>query len=283
MANGFTGNQSFKQLVSRTWQRINDDNCLGTAAELAYFSLLALFPLLIFLTGLVAYLPGVQDLLMKALASAMPEPAMKLVGDTLADVVAGRSGGLLSVGILASIWAASSGVSALIGTLNTTLGVKERRPFWKVRLVAIALTVALSLLVAGGAVLIMFGDKFSVLVTRLLGFGGTFALISRLAQYVVGIACLVVGIDIIYYFGPSVRSRWRWLTVGTAFTVAAFIIVSFMLSLYLRFAPSYSATYGSLGAVVVLMLWLYLMGLMILVGREIDREIKGGEEAQREQ
>jgi len=267
------GNQSFKQLVSRTWQRINDDNCLGTAAELAYFSLLALFPFLIFLTGVVGYLPEVQDLIMQALGRAMPEPATKLVRETLADVVAGRSGSLLSFGVLGSIWAASSGVSALISTLNRTLEIKELRPFWKVRLVAILLTVALSLMVAGGAVLIMFGDKFSLLLTRALGFGRTFALISRIAQYALGVAGLLIGIDLIRYFGPAVRSRWRWVTVGTAFTVAAFIIVSFMLSLYLRFAPSYSATYGSLGAVVVLMLWLYLMGLMILVGSEIDNEI----------
>ena len=166
----------------------------------------------------------------------------------------------------------------MISTLNATLGAKELRPFWKVRLVAIGLTVALSFMIAGGAILIMFGDKSSLLLTRALGFGRTFALISRIAQYALGLAGLVIGIDLIRHFGPAGRSRWRWVTVGTAFTVAAFIIVSFMLSLYLRFAPSYSATYGSLGAVVVLMLWLYLMGLMILVGSEIDRVIETDQE-----
>src|SRR5262249_51799263 len=154
-------------------------------------------------TGVVGYLPEVQELIMQALGRAMPEPAMKLVRETLADVVAGRSGSLLSFGVLGSIWAASSGVSALISTLNRTLETKELRPFWKVRLVAILLTVALSLMVVGGAVLIMFGDKFSLLLTSALGFGRTFALISRIAQYALGVAGLVIGIDLIRYFGPA--------------------------------------------------------------------------------
>jgi membrane protein len=267
-------NLTVKQLALRTYRRVEQDNCLSTAAELAYYFLLALFPLLILLTGLVGYLPGVQALIMQALAKAMPEPAMKLVHDTLNDVTKSRSTGLLSFGALAAIWAASSGVSALMSALNRTRDASERRSYWTVRSIAIGLTIAFSLLVTGGAVMIMFADKFSLWLARSLGLGETFRLLTRLAQYLAGLAGLLVGIDIIYYLGPSARSRWRWITVGSAFTVGACILVSFGLSVYLRFAPSYSATYGSLGAVVVLMLWLYLMGLMILVGSEINHEIE---------
>src|SRR5262249_14929219 len=200
------------------------------------------------------------------LARVFPPQAMKLVYETMQDIVINRSGRLLSFGILGTIWAASGGVAALMGTLNLAYHVEEWRSFWKVRLIAIGLTVMLSLLIIGGTVLIMFADKFSVWLAALLGLGKSFALFWGVVEYLLGFALLLTGIDVIYYFAPNIKLRWRFVTPGGLFALIALIVSSHLFSQYLRYAPSYSVTYGSLWAVIVLMLWLYLMGMVLLIG-----------------
>ena len=268
------GGLTLKQLGLKVWQESNDDNVFGGAAELAYYFLLALFPMLIFLTSLVGFLPGLQENILSALAKVAPADAMRLVKETLADVISHRSGGLLSFGVLGTLWAASSGVASLVDTLNVAYEVKERRSFWKVRLVSIGLTVALALLVIGGAALLMVGHKLSDWLSELLGLGTAFAIIGSIAGYIVGLALLFLGIQLLYYFGPNAKQEWKWITPGAVFAVVAILVGSLLFSVYLRVAPSNSATYGSLGAVITLMLWLYLIGLALLIGGEINSEIE---------
>lgn len=268
------GGLTLKELAQRTWQEINADNIYGRAAELAFYFLLALFPMLIFLTSLVGFLPGVQQAILDAMARVVPGQAMRLVSETLQDVTSNRSGGLLSFGILGTLWAASAGVTALMETLNVVYHVKEGRSFWKVRLIGVGLTVVLSLLIIGGAALIMFGDKLSAWFAGRLGLGHSFAIFWSVVDYLLGLVFLLAGIDMIYYFAPNLKLRWRVTTLGAMVALAALIIVSLLFSLYLRIAPSYSATYGGLGAVIVLMLWLYIVGFVILVGGVINAVIR---------
>jgi membrane protein len=152
--------------------------------------------------------------------------------------------------------------------------VKEGRPFWKVRLVALALTLALGLLVVGGAVLITASDALVGWVASYLGLSAVVQSVWQYVNYLIGVGLLLVGVSLIYYFAPNVEQRWHWITPGSIFATATFLLASFLLSLYLRYAPSYSATYGSLGAVVVLMLWLYILGLVVFVGGEINQIIE---------
>jgi membrane protein len=175
---------------------------------------------------------------------------------------------------LGALWAASGGVSAVMNALNVAYGVKEERSFWKVRLIAIGLIVVLAMLIISGVILIMFGDRFSVWLAARLGLGEGFAVFWGIVDYLVGLAFVLLGLQFIYYFGPSVTQSWRWFTPGSVFAVVCMIIASLLLSLYLRYAPSYSVTYGSLGAVIVLMLWLYLMGAAVIIGGEINAHIK---------
>lgn len=268
------GGLTLKELAQRAWRESNKDNVWGRAAELAFYFLLALFPMLIFLTSLVGFMPGVQDNILRGFAKVAPSEAMKLIRETLRDVVNNRSGGLLSFGLLATLWAASSGVAAVMDTLNAAYNAQEGRAYWKMRLISIWLTVALSVLIIGGTMLIMFGDRFSIWLAAALGLGRPFAITWSVIDYLLGLALVFIGIEVIYYFGPNVKKRWRWITAGGVFAVGMIIICSLLLSLYLRIAPSYSATYGSLGAVVVLMLWLYLVGLVLLMGAEINSQIR---------
>jgi membrane protein len=267
------GGLTFKELAVRTWREANEDNILGRAAELAYYFLLALFPMLIFLTSLVGFLPGLREAIFTALGKFVPGEAMRLVSETISDVTRHRSGGLISFGVLGALWAASGGVTAVIGTLNTAYDAREQRSFWKVRLIAIGLTVMLALLVVSGTALVMFGDRFAVWFGERLGMGPSFTVIGGVIHYLVGLALLFLGLELIYYFGPNVEQDWKWVTPGAVFAVVSMVVASLLFSLYLRFAPDYSATYGSLGAVIVLMLWLYLMGAVILIGGEVNAEI----------
>jgi membrane protein len=241
----------------RTWREANEDNILGRAAELAYYFLLALFPMLIFLTSLVGFLPGLREAIFTALGKFVPGEAMRLVSETISDVTRHRSGGLISFGVLGVLWAASGGVTAVIGTLNAAYDAREERSFWKIRLIAISLTVMLALLVVGGTALVMFGDRFAVWFGERLGMGPAFTVIWGVVHYLVGLALLFLGLELIYYFGPNVEQDWKWVTPGAVFAVVSMVVASLLFSLYLRFAPNYSATYGSLGAVIVLAVALF--------------------------
>jgi membrane protein len=273
MSNRWLGGLPLKDLAVRVWRETNEDGVLGRAAELAYYFLLALFPMLIFLTSLVGFLPGLKEAIFTALARFVPGEAMRLVSETISDVTRNRSGGLISFGVLGALWAASGGVSAVMGTLSVAYDAREERSFWKIRLIAIGLTIMLALLIVGGTALVMFGDRFAAWLAPQLGLGTAFTAVWGVVHYLVGLALLFLGLELIYYFGPNVEQDWKWVTPGAVFAVVSIVVASLLFSLYLRFAPDYSATYGSLGAAVVLMLWLYLMGAVILIGGEINAEI----------
>ncbi len=273
MSKAILGGLTFKELAKRVWNEANKDNVWGSAAELAYYFLFALFPMLIFLTTLVGFLPDFQQTLLSALARTLPAEVMKLVVNTLHDVTINRSGGLLSIGIIGMLWSASGGVVSLMDALNIAYDVKEGRSFWKQRLISVGLTIGLSLFIVAGTLLIMFGDKFSIRLSQALGLGVTFKLIWSMVDYLLGLALILAGIELFYFFGPNVKQKWRWTSPGGVFAVASIVIGSLLFSFYIRYAPSYSATYGSLGAVMVLMLWLYIFGLVLLIGAEVNSEI----------
>ena len=262
---------SFKQLTVKVWSESIKDDVFGTAAELSYYFLLALFPLLIFLTSLIGFLPMTHSGLVGDLERVVPPDAMKLVRETLADVVSHRNSGLLSFGLIFSLWSASSGVASLMSGLNRAYDFVEKRSFWKRRLVAITLTIAAVLLVAIGSMVIMIGSRLGHWVRRAFEVSGEFSVLSTILGYVVGFVLLLTGIASLYFFGPDIK-RKQPVMPGALFATAGVVIGSLLFSFYLRMAPSASATYGSLGAVVTLMLWLYLIGLVLLIGGEINSE-----------
>jgi membrane protein len=265
---------SVKDLALGLWHDLIETNVLGTAAELAYYFILALFPMLIFLTSLVGFLSGVRETIFSALAYVAPGEAMQLVNQTLNDVVSKRSGGLLSFGILGALWAASGGVAALINGLNEIYRVKEGRSFVRVRLIAIGLTILLALLVIAGTSLIVFGDKVINWLAEMAGMSDFTTFVTGAVHYLSGIAMVILGLGVIYYAAPNVQQSWKWITPGSVFAILAMLIVSSLFSLYLRIVPDYSATYGSLGAAIVLLLWLYLIGLVLLLGGDINARIR---------
>src|SRR5438270_4874593 len=234
-----------KRVARRVWRESNEDNVLGAAAELGYYFLLALFPMLIFLTSMIGFIPDLQQSIFHEIRRIAPSDAMRVVSDTIQDVVSKRSGGWLSFGVLGTLWAASSGTAALIDTLNRAYEVRERRSFWKVRLIALGLTIGLSLVVISGSAIIMLSDRLPVWVGQRLGISEGWLGWWTAVDYLLGLALLSLAAGTIYRYGPNLKEKCRWITPGSIFAALAAALASWLFSLYLRFAPSYSGTYGS--------------------------------------
>jgi membrane protein len=273
------GGLSWRELARRVYTETTEDGVLDYAAQLSYYFLLALFPALLFLTSLLGYFAGedgqLRAGLFRYLSAVLPGEASQLVAKTISDVTQGSGGGKLSFGIVATLWAASYGMTAMSESLNVAYDLKETRPWWKVRLTAIALTVVLSFLIVTALVLVLYGHNLADTVALRLGMGDEFALAWKVVQWPIVFVFVLLSFELIYYFAPDSYDRdWKWLTPGSVIGVALWLLVSFAFRAYLHFFNTYSTTYGSLGAVIILMLWFYFSGAAILVGGEINSEIE---------
>jgi membrane protein len=272
-------NISWFQLAKRVWKEMEQDRVFARAAELSYYFLLALFPMLIFLTSVIGIVlgsgTGTRHALFNYLAHIMPPSAFQLLDTTMYEVTESSGSGKLSFGLLAALWAASNGMSAITDSLNAAYDLEETRPWWKQRLTAIVLTIALSVLILAALVLVVAGGHIGEGVANHYGFGPAFAIAWKIIQWPVVFGALILAFALIYYFAPDFRDQaWQWLTPGVAIGVALWLLVSIAFRVYLQFFDSYSKTYGSLGAVIVLMLWLYFTGAAVLIGGEINSEIE---------
>jgi membrane protein len=262
------------KLLRRVPRNVVWHDCFGKAAELGFYFQLALFPLLIFLLSLTSFMRGAEDIVISWLGTLMPSDSTQRIEKWVHNILSTRSGGLLSFGLIFSLWSASQGVRALLVALNRAYEVEEGRPFWKSQLLALGITLALCLLVIGGVVFIAFGNPLLKTWGDLLGLEEDALPVWSVLHYSTGLAMLILGMACVYYFGPNVKQDLRQIAPGTLFAITAFIIVSYLFSLYLRYAPSYYAVYGSLGAVIILMLWLYLMAFIMYLGAEINAEVQ---------
>jgi membrane protein len=272
------GGLSWLQLARRVGREIQDDDLFGRAAQLSYYFLLALFPLLLFLTSLLGYFAqaGTQlrTELLSYLGAVAPAEASALINTTVDEVSRATGGGKLSFGLLAALWAASSGMGALSDALNVAYEVKETRPWWRVRLIAIGLTITLSILILSALVLVLFGGHIANVMAAHFMFGNFFKTAWQLLQWVLVLVFVLLAFALLYYIAPDLKERrWYWVSPGSVLAILLWLLVSFAFRLYLHYFNSYSATYGSLGAVIILMLWFYLTGAAVLIGGEVNSEI----------
>ncbi len=273
------GGLSVAELARRVWAEMEDDDIFGRAAQLSYYFLLALFPLLLFLTSLLGYLAQagteLRGELLGYLSTVVPAQASALINTTIDEVSKASGGGKLSFGLLAALWAASNGMGAICAALNVAYEVKETRSWWKVRLVAVVLTISLSLLILSALVLVLFGGYIADAIAAHMMFGSVFTTTWKILQWPLVLAFVLGAFALIYYIAPDLKARrkWAWITPGSVLAVLLWLLVSFAFRLYLHFFDSYSATYGSLGAVIILMLWFYLTGAAVLIGGELNSEI----------
>jgi len=270
------GGLSVQELARSVVREIQQDDCLGRAAQLAYYFLFALFPFFLVLTTLLGYLPipNLLDRLMDMLGRMLPGEALQLVQDNLHELVSGEQGGLLSFGLLAALWTSSSALTAIMDSLNRAYDVEEGRPFWKVRGLAILLTVGLSVFIIIFIVLLTFGPQIGGWIADQMDLGRVFQMAWNVLRWPVIVGLLIVAMALVYYLAPDVEQQWQWITLVSIVAVLGWLLASLGFSYYVNHFGSYNATYGSIGAVIVLLTWMYVSGFFVLVGGEINAEIE---------
>ena len=261
-------------LFKRTWNEVLTDNCLGLAAQLAYYFFLALFPALLFMVALVGFLPfgDVMTTMMSTLGRIAPAEVLVIMQDQLAKIAAADSSGLLTLGAAGALWSTSSGVTAIIDTLNQAYDIQEARPWWKVRLLAVALTIALAIFMVVAFVLVVAGPPIAERIAGWFGLGAVFTWTWLVLQWPVVFLLVALAVAIIYYYGPDAEQEWTWITPGSLLATLLWLIISLGFRFYIVNFGSYNATYGAIGGVIVLMLWFYFSGLALLIGAELNAE-----------
>jgi len=271
------GGLTLTDMGRRLWREAQEDELLGRAAQLSYYALLALFPALMFLTALMG-LFSVQDFmpeLMSYLRNVLPADALSMVERFLTQIAEGSGANLLSLGALGALWASSSGMTAIIDALNVVYDVrKDSRPFWKIRLTALLLTVGLAGFVIFSIALVLYGPDIGQWIADMMGVGLVFTWMWILLQWPIVLSLMLFVVAVVYYTCPDIKQNWRWVTPGAVFAVGMWVVVSLGFKTYVDHFGEYNKVYGSIAGVIVLMLWLYWSGLVLLIGGEINAEIE---------
>jgi membrane protein len=268
---------AIKRFLVEFGQKLKSDNVFNGAAALAYYLTLAIFPAMILTMAVIPYLPieNVDQAIVDLLYQALPNDAAQVFTRVVDKVVSERRGGVLSFGIVATLWAASTGMIAIMRQLNITYDVAEARPFLRARITALGLSLLFIVLVIGSLSLVVLGGVIQDWIGERWGYSSpllTFFVIFR--WVVIGIG-LVLAFALTYYLAPNVRERFRFLSPGSLVAAGLLVLASLAFSYYTSNFGNYDATYGSIGAVIVLMLWLYIAGLVILIGAVINVLLHG--------
>ena len=265
------------ELGKRVWTEANEDEIFDRAAALSYYFVFAIFPALLFLTSLLGMLPS-PDLMKRVMAyveQAMPADSASIIEKTLSEIVGNARGSLASIGALSALWAASGGLNAMMTALSVTYDVQDSRSWLKRKAIAIGLTFALAIVLLSAAVLMVFGGPIGWFLGNTVGLGNVALRVWSILQWPLAVVFLVFGIALLYYAAPAVTHRkWYWVTPGSLVATLGWIAMSIGLRFYVSHFSNYTATYGSITGVVLLLLWLYLTGVVLLLGSEVNAEIE---------
>ena len=264
------------KLALRLVHEIGSDDVSGGAAELAYRFTLALFPFFIFLAamgGFVAsafHIENPTDQIMNQLGNSLPSDTSSVLRTQLTGVIGTHNAGLLSVGIIGSIWAASSGIGALMKTTNRIFDVEEKRSTLRRYVIAITLTILGAGLLVVTFALFFTGQIYGQEIAGNIGLQGAAATAFTFARWPIAVCMILIAVAILYWQAPATDVPLRWITPGALFFAIAWLVATYLFGLYVANFGSYNATYGALGGIVVLLVWLYLTGFLILTGAELD-------------
>ncbi len=269
-------------IARRTWNSMWNDNLFGSAAELGYWFLFALFPTLVSASSLIGlaarHATANYDRLLHYMSLVIPPSAYGIVFQTFNQITANSNERKITFGLAAALWAASVGFSAIQDSMNVVYKIKETRPYWRARGAAFLISTLLSLLITAILAALLAGDYFA----RLAGLhivhhpaAEIAVVLAHFLSWAIATGLLALLFALIYYWAPDVKHRqWRWLTPGGAIGIIGWLLASVGLRIYLHYFNTFSATYGSLGAVIILLIWFYLSGLMLLLGGEVNSEIE---------
>ena len=267
---------TWPEVLKRTMREAIADNIMGMSAQLAYYFFFSLFPALLLLIAIASYFPvqTLVDEVFKSMSGFAPPEALSIITDQIQKIRDAKPAGLLTFGIATAIWSSSSAMTAIISTLNSAYDIEEGRPWWKVQLTAILLTIGVALFILISFALVIVGPTLAERVADWVHLGAAFEWAWKILQWPVVVALACTGIAMIYYFAPDAEQDWVWLTPGSLLSTTLWLLLSLAFKYYVVNISSYAATYGALGGVMVLMLWFYLSGTAILFGAEMNAEIE---------
>jgi membrane protein len=271
-----TASPSWTELARRTWREMADDDVLGLAAQLSYYFFLALFPALLFLLALASFfsLTDVTDDVARTLGPFVSPQVVELIQEQMRRLANNESAGLLTFGVVGALWSSSAALVSIVGALNRAYDIEEGRPWWKVRLIAIGLTLGIAAVVLIALSLILAGPALAERLGRLTGWGTPFEWAWLVLQWPLVCALIVFGIGLVYYFAPDAEQDWAWITPGAVAATVLWLIASLIFKLYIANFTDYEAAYGAVGGVIVVLLWFYVSSVAILAGAELNAEIE---------
>jgi membrane protein len=264
----------WKELVRRTWKESLEDDVLSLAAQQAYYFFFGLFPALLTLISLASFLPieNLTDEIIRYLGQFAPPEVLAIINDQIQRIAQSESAGVLTFAFLLTIWSTSGAMVSIITTLNTAYDITEGRSLLKVRWTAILLTLGVAAFILVSMALIIAGPPLAERLAETLHMGQAFAWAWKILQWPLVFVLVATGIAIVYYYAPDAEQDWVWLTPGAVLATILWILVSLGLRLYLSYIGSFNETYGTLGGVMVLLLWFHVTALAILVGAEMNAE-----------
>ncbi len=257
--------------LRRLQREIGYDDCMGMAAQIAFFMMLALFPFLLFLISLLSYLPVLEpSQVLGNLSEALPPDSYALVADTVRAVLSQRQEGILGFGLLAALWSGSMGVGAIITTINRAYNIRPRRNIAIQKLLSIALTLGMSGIMIASTAMVLAGPRITSRAFEFLGMAGDSLAIWTSLRLVMVLLLTLAAFSMLYFVAPEARQRFVWILPGAVTSTALWFASSSLFRLFVRNFGSYNATYGSIAAVIILMIWLWLSGFIFLLGAEIN-------------
>lgn len=257
-------------LVLEFYGRFGAHEIPALGAQMSYYLILAFFPFIIFLLTLLSFTPLTGDLALYDLSRLIPANAYDLVQDVVAQTMATRRHTLLSFGLLFTLWSAITGVNALIRGVNKAYSEQESRPFWKHTLISIVFTIGLVLVIILALTLLVAGKQLGEMFFSYLGVTELYHLSWNLFRYLVPLSVMFLVFILFYRYAPNRKTSWQRVIPGSLFSTLGWVGTSWGFAYYVNHFANYSRTYGSLGAFIVLLLWLYLSSMIILLGAEIN-------------
>jgi len=251
-------------------RRFQEDEVSRLSAELAYFFLLSLFPFLIFLLTLLAYLPVPHEDVLTIVRQYAPKEAIDLIEANIQDIMDHQNGKLLSLGIIGAIWSASNGIDAIVRALNRAYDVEESRSFIVARGMSILLTFGMMIVIVVALLLPVFGKAIGLFLSSVLGVSSVFFALWNTLRWSVSSLILFIVFTALYYFAPNKRLHCKEVFVGAIFATVGWIVTSLAFSYYVGTFASYTSMYGSLGGIIILLVWFYLSGMIIVLGGELN-------------
>ncbi len=267
---------SWSTLFRKTFEEALADDVLNLAAQQAYYFFFALFPALLAVFSIASFFPvhNLIDEIMVMLGRVAPGDVLKIVEGQITTISEGNAGGVLTLAFLFTLWSSSSAVVSMCTTLNAAYDITEGRPWWKVRLTAICLTLGLAVFILVSMTLIVAGPTLAEKVAEAMRLGPVFEWTWKIVQWPVVFLLIATAFALVYYFAPDAEQDWVWITPGSVLATALWVVISLGFKFYVANFASYNETYGVIGAVMVLLLWFYVSGIALLLGAELNAEIE---------